>query len=292
MNQQSHHPAVAELLRQADALVDSDQAQAIELYHRALSEDVANLQAHNQLERLSAPGCFSEWMRVNCRIHPDDEIFQFFRNYPGVHDPIRAYLADGWRTLSELMVLLEGSDRPLTRLQSVLEFASGYGRFTRHLSRLLPGRVSCSDVMPDSMRFASEQFEVKGHPSAMAPEDLDVPGTYEMVFVLSLFTHLPPARWGAWLKALAARVQPGGMLVFSVHNAKLIENSGGDFDQHGAFFHASSESNELDPNAYGTTITTRAFVESSVADALGEKARVHYAPLSFWVAQDAVVVTL
>ena len=61
------------------------------------------------------------------------------------------------------MQVLEQVDRPLTGVSSMLEFASGFGRFTRHLARALPGRVTCSDVLPGSVDFAREQF---GEPAA------------------------------------------------------------------------------------------------------------------------------
>jgi SAM-dependent methyltransferase len=280
---------VESLIAQANALEARSPERALELYLAAGACAPRNLEVHNAMERLNAPERYSRWMHVNCVIDPRDEIYRFFAEHPLAANPIREYLADGWRTLSELMVILESVDRPLARSRSMLEFASGFGRFTRHLARVLPGRVTCSDLQPGSMEFAREQFGVKGFYSGTEPASLRFPGEYDVVFVLSMFTHLPPRRWAAWLEALFAAVSPGGVLVFSVHNEAHGGELGLSLDGDGTRFLASSESASLGADAYGTTFTTRSFVEREVARALPGFA-AHYRDTAFWVGQDAVIV--
>jgi len=178
----------ASLIAQAQALEARSPHRALELYLAARALAPHSLEVHNAMERLRAPERYSQWMHVNCVIDPRDEIYRFFATHPLAANPIREYLADGWRTLAELMAILESVDRPLTRSRSVLEFASGFGRFTRHLARLLPDRVTCSDVQAGAMEFAREQFGVKAFDSATQPESLRIPGEYDLVFVLSMFT--------------------------------------------------------------------------------------------------------
>jgi hypothetical protein len=104
-----------------------------------------------------------------------------------------------------------------------------------------------------------------------------------------MFTHLPPRRWQAWLRALFAAVAPGGALVFTVHNEAHGRGEGVSYGGDGTHFMASSESSSLGPDAYGTTFTTRAYVESEVANALPGHV-MHYREIAFWAGQDAVVV--
>ena len=247
-----------------------------------------DLETHNRREASHSPERYSEWMRVNCVIDPRDDIYHFFASHPIAANPVREYLADGWRTLSELLVLMESIDAPLTKVRSVLEFASGFGRFTRHLAPVLPGRVTVSDVHPGSVEFLKEQLGVDGFYSTTDPESLQVPGRYELVFVLSMFTHLPPARWGAWLRKLFAAVEPGGHLVFTVHHEDLPGHKIA-YSPEGTFFVPSSESRELGPDTYGTTFATRAWVQSEVRRALG-RAPTAYRETAFWAGQDAVVI--
>lgn len=296
MTASPHRPAaapsaaeIAHLLAQADALRQTDPQRAGALYARVRDADPANLHAHNAIERLGGRDSYARWMRVNCAIHPDDDIFRFFATYPGCLNPVRDYLADGWRTLSELMVLLERLDAPLLKMARVLEFAAGYGRFTRHLARVLPGRVTCTEVLPGACDFLAGEFDVATAASTQVPEDLELPGRYDLVFVLSLFTHLPVAMWARWLKRLVAAVEPGGILLFTVHSEDAVEDYGFDYEADGTRFLPSSESPALGAEHYGTTFATEAVVLAQVRSALGrEPALVERR--AFWLAQDAVAV--
>lgn len=277
-------------LRKARELEASDPEAAGRLYFEALQRDPANLEAHNALERLRDPQRYGAWMRVNCTIHPDDDIFRFIVRDRYSHNPVRDYLADGWRTLAETMTVLEQLDRPLTKTSSLLEFACGFGRFTRHLARALPGRVSCSDVLPGSVEFVREQFGVEAFHSSLDPDELAFPARYELVFVLSLFTHLPVPAWQGWLRALGRAVAPGGVLLISVHSEDLArEELGVTLNDEGYCFLQHSESPSLDPEKYGTTLTTRRRVEDEIRAAFGTGPAL-YLPGAFWVGQDAVAV--
>jgi SAM-dependent methyltransferase len=228
-------------------------------------------------------------MRVNCVIDPRDDIFRFFASHETAGNPIREYLADGWRTLSELMLLLEAVDQPLLKTGRVLEFAAGFGRFTRHLVKALPGRVSCTDLLPGSVDFLREQFGVESFQSSHDPEKVVLPSKYDLVFVLSMFTHLPPRNWVPWLRALQRTVKPGGLLVLSVHNEDYAKGLGVNFDGDGTHFISSSESPSIDAQTYGTTFTTRKFVEDIIGSVFEGK-MLYYQPHTFWSGHDGVVV--
>lgn len=246
-----------------------------------------DLATHNAREASRSPERYSEWMRVNCVIDPRDEIYRFFVNHSIAANPVREYLADGWRTLSELLLLMESVDRPLTKARSMLEFAAGFGRFTRHLAPVLPGRLTVCDLQPGSVDFLREQFGVEGFYSTNDPAALAIPKRYEIVFVLSMFTHLPPAMWAPWMRTLFSAVEPGGHLVFTVHN-ESVEGHEVEYDADGTKFIASSES-ALAVEQYGTTFAKRAWIEHEVRHALG-RPLTHYRERAFWHGQDAVVV--
>ena len=248
-----------------------------------------DLDAHNARERSGSVESYGEWMRVNCVIDARDDIFNFIRNQDVSTNPVREYLSDGWRTLAQLLLVMDAVDRPLARVGSMLEFAAGFGRFTRHLAPLLAGRLTAADIHPGSVEFLRDEFGVDAFYSAHDPARLAIPARYDLVFVLSMFTHLPPAMWAPWLRALFAAVKPGGVLVFTVHHESLAKHFGQTFGPDGTYFHADSESRELTVETYGTTLTTRAFVEAEVQRALGRPV-TRYLERAFWHGQDAVVV--
>ena len=272
-------------------LAQGDRAGAAQVLARARDEQDTVLAAHALIECYDLVGSFANMTGLNCSIAPHDDIFGFFAGHPSSRNPLRDYLADGWRTLSELMLLLEAVDQPLLKTPCVLEFASGHGRFTRHLVKLLGAdKVTVSDVVPSAVAFARQTFGVQGVLSASVPEALATPRQYDTVFVLSLFSHLPRSTWARWLQALYATVAPGGILVFTTHGIKAAQFDSVPLDEEGLFFAPASESNAIDPNEYGTAFTTEAFVRARIAETVGADKLEYFAPVQFWNHQDVYVL--
>jgi SAM-dependent methyltransferase len=255
-----------------------------------LSLQPNHLTAHNLRELHALTGNYGGWMGVNAQISHDDDIFRFFANHPTSTHPIRDYLSDGWRTMTELQVLLEQHGHVLGQSKSFLEFASGHGRFTRHLVKRLPqGALTVSDVVPGSVGFLQDLFGVQGFYSTTEPHNLQFPQAYEHVFVLSLFSHLPRSTWGDWLAKLHGSLRPGGLLIFSTHGLKCADQAGVQLQDGYAFFD-SSESSAIPGQVYGTTFTSPDFVLNNALQVLGNKARVSIVSNHFWGNQDAVVI--
>ena len=256
----------------------------------AIQIEPANLDAHNLREQERLADFMSGWTGVNAQISNDDDIFRFFAGHPTSLNPVRDYLADGWRTLSELMWLLEVHDLPLAKVSSFLEFASGFGRFTRHLVKRLPaGALTVSDIVPQAMDFLPSQFPLLAVASTHQPEDLVLPRQYQVIFVLSLFSHLPAATWNRWLAKLWAATAPDGLLVFSTHGQNCADRANVRLNSEGFAFFGGSESTALDQAEYGVSYTSEEFVRRAVrAHAPGA---VHtFMPDHFWSQQDAHIL--
>lgn len=285
-------PPVPDLIDRArDALDRGDRATASACLDAALRLAPACLAAHNLREAHALPGHYGAWMGVKAAISPDDDIFRFFAHHPTSAQPLRDYLADGWRSLAELHRALDASGRSLFRQARVLEFASGHGRFTRHLAEVLPpGALTVSDIVPGAVDFLRQHWPVDGFDSCADPARLEAPGRFDLVFVLSLFSHLPASTWTAWLQRLWDLVAPGGVLVFSTHGLRCAEDAGLALPEDGFLFFASSESQALDGQAYGTSFTAPAWVERAIASLGPAPARVLHRPTLFWGRQDAFLV--
>ncbi|MDO5624443.1 MAG: class I SAM-dependent methyltransferase [Pseudomonadota bacterium] len=283
--------AQAALARGRAALAAGERdAAAVALRMAALSP-ATQLEAYNLAEAHALPGAFGEWMGLETRIDPQDDVYGFFTGHGTWSSPMRDYLADGWRTLSELLLLLERAGKPLAGCGQVLEFASGHGRFTRHLVKALgPERLTVSDVVPQAVAFSTQHFGVRGVVSVADPAQLGLPGRYDLVFVLSLFSHLPRATWGRWLHALWQAVAPGGVLVFTTHGEYAVQRAGVGLDGEGFHFVAQSESHAISAQEYGTAFTSAAFVQARVDELLPPPVRVEHAPAWFWAHQDAFVL--
>jgi SAM-dependent methyltransferase len=245
---------------------------------------------HNDNEKVVGEDAFAPWVGVNCEVHPSDEIFRFFYHHPSSSNPLRDYFADGWRTLYELMAVLEEVGKPLYECESMLEFASGYGRLTRHLANF-PGahKVTVSDVMPGSVEFAKSRFGVNGFMSDSDPKNVRFPQQFELIFVLSLFSHLPKNTWRAWLEILYQHVQPGGCLLFSTHGAGFAEKNDVSLDSDGFFFVPTSESSHLQGCDYGTSVTASKFVAAAIASLSDAELLLHRQD-HFWAGQDVWIL--
>jgi SAM-dependent methyltransferase len=290
--QDSQNDSAFGLLERASRLLAQHElAQAGECLVQARNHAATRLEAHNLIERHRLPGAFGDWMGVNCEISPRDDIYRFFDGHPTSINPLRDYLADGWRTLSELMLLLESVRCPLLGVGSFLEFASGHGRFTRHLVKAIGSdAVTVSDVVADAVAFARDTFGVNGFVSTARPEDLHWAARHDVVFVLSLFSHLPRGSWGRWLRRLFDAIAPGGVLVFSTHGAEAAKRQGVTLDGEGFFFAASSESQAIDAQEYGTALTDEMFVRAQMAQWTPDAELLRFAPVWFWHYQDAWVL--
>ena len=107
--------------------------------------------------------------------------------------------------------------------------------------------------------------------STSDPDELESPDTFDLVFVASLFTHLPDQTFAKWLAKLWTLVAPGGVLVFSVHDEAI--NRGGVPLEDGFAFMPMSEVASLSVDEYGTTLTTAGLRPSAgLQEAIGTEA--------------------
>jgi SAM-dependent methyltransferase len=206
---------------------------------------------------------------VHVGISTSDEMLHFFQFAQG-HDLERAvamYLESGhriWATERQILAWRFGS---LGWGGRMLDFASGYGRITRHIvAEVPPGRVWVSDIYAEGVAFQERELGVHGIVSTTEPDRLPCDLGFDAILVSSLFTHLPETRFVAWLRRLGALVNPGGLLLFSVHDMSLRREPTVPAD---FVFEAMSESGSLDHGEYGSSWVTEGFVRSAVQAAIG-----------------------
>lgn len=229
-------------------------------------------------------------------IHPDDLIFRFVLEFPGFltrEQAVKYYFYDGANSAKKLGDLLfsqlgfkRGADT------SLLEFASGYGCVTRHLAgELAPVKVVSCDIHGAACAFIESAIGVKTVRSATRPEDLGIEShSFDVVFALSFFSHMPESTWGRWLKTLFDKVKPGGCLIFTTHGMTTWENLGKPaIPESGIWFAPSSEQKDLDVADYGSTIVTPEYVRTAVEKILHQPV-LSLDKAAWWGHQDLYVV--
>ncbi|HEX3126038.1 MAG TPA: class I SAM-dependent methyltransferase [Thermoanaerobaculia bacterium] len=214
-----------------------------------------------------------------------DEMFNAFYYGRGesIDLALHMYLESGRHIWRSLRRVLESHFGRLGAIESVLDFAAGYGRVTRHMAMdLAPDRIWMSEIDPGAVEFQERTFGVHGLQSTFDPQAFDPGRDFSCVLVSSLFTHLPEARFVPWLERLLSLVREGGLLAFSVHDMSLAPEPASRF-----LFHPSSESGSLSHEEYGSTWVTESFVREVLAPSGFQVCRV---PRGLASLQDLYVV--
>jgi SAM-dependent methyltransferase len=228
--------------------------------------------------------------RLNRNIDAEDEMLQQYLNLSG-RDRDRAlvqYFNSGrllWETMAAVLRWRFGSLEGIR----ILDFASGYGRVTRHaVLDVAPERLWVADIYAAGVRFQEEQLGVHGLVSHADPDRFECAETFDAILISSLFTHLPEAAFRSWLRRLSKLLRRGGVLVFSVHDEDLLP-PGAALPPSGMLFDLKSESGSLPGEEYGTSWVNEAFVRKVLRD-LAPKASAHRIPRGLVNFQDLWIV--
>ncbi len=219
------------------------------------------------------------WGAFETRIASGDEMYAWERSRRGSADAAAvAYLSTGhqiFRTLEDVVVWRFGD---FSRVGSVLDFASGWGRLTRFLVRAVPpDQVVVSDIDASAVRFQEDAFGVRGAVSTADPVALPLEDRFDLVFVSSLFSHLPEKRFEGWLDALFRRLRPSGVLAFSACGTDLLPDPKVDASS-GFVFEPESETRRLSGSEYGTAYVSEPRVRELAGRASGGEGKLWAVP--------------
>lgn len=111
---------------------------------------------------------------------------------------------------------------PLAELDSVLDFGCGCGRVTRWWHDF-PGAVAGSDLSEPAVRWCRSnlpfaRFETNG----LAPPLAFADASFDLVYALSVFTHLTAELQLAWRDELRRVLRPGGLLLATTHGRSYL----------------------------------------------------------------------
>ena len=110
----------------------------------------------------------------------------------------------------------------LAGIESVLDFGCGCGRVTRYF-RGHAGEVAGSDVNREAVAWCRTNlpfgtFEING----LAPPLVFADASFDLVYALSVFTHLTADLQLAWRDELRRVLRPGGCLLISTHGRSYV----------------------------------------------------------------------
>lgn len=234
---------------------------------------------------------------VSPSISEYDQLLGYFVNKAKM-DPVQAvksYFSGGKTNADQVIAVMRDLDLIGGR-KRVLEFASGFGRVTRHLKAPLAQNIfSASDIHEEACSILKEKIGITVYQSFENPLDLKIP-EQDFIFVLSLFSHLSEKLFVAWLDKLYSRLAPGGVLMFTTHGEHALTSNSDFFMQNfdskrGFGFRPESDQEDLPNTEYGTAVVSDDFVRSTIrrfapnAKILGMKANVWFGLQDEWIIQ-------
>jgi SAM-dependent methyltransferase len=239
----------------------------------------------------------AQQFRVSPEIHPQDMIWRFVArhpNYPTPEAAVRYYFSDGAESGRKLedIIRLHLPSVASGGSVSILEFASGYGMVTRHLANMpIQAKLVACDIHAEAVQFIRDRLQQLCVISQHLPEEVAFDESFDVVFALSFFSHMPEVTFTRWLAALLSAVRPGGILVFTTHGlASRVHFGDITLPDNGFWFRPSSEQADLDTTEYGSSLTTPAFVVAQLAHLTGASL-AEFRRGFWWGHQDLYVVS-
>ena len=131
------------------------------------------------------------------------------------------YVDGGRKAVQSLDSILLAAGSSLNVQNPILEFGCGCGRVLSCLPRT-PGIAGC-DVNPDLIAWVNRHLPaIDARVNALEPPLPWTGGSFDLVFALSVFTHLPEPLALRWMAELNRVLKPGGYLALSTHGEHYI----------------------------------------------------------------------
>lgn len=110
----------------------------------------------------------------------------------------------------------------------VLDFGCGCGRLARHLPTMTNAEIHGVDYNPSMVAWCArnlkgEYSRNKLHPPLSFPD-----GHFDVIYLLSVFTHLRVETQREWLAELHRVTRPGGVVMVTFHDEDHVSLPGGD----------------------------------------------------------------
>ena len=171
------------------------------------------------------------WLRQKNK----DRNRKFRKQYPNVGFPpdylmyesfqldYERYYINGLKT-AEWLVDLVQKHKNLTGA-SVLDWGCGPARVVRHLPGLVEGGTFYgTDYNRQSIAWCSANFtDIYFHSNDLMPGLIYEKEWFDLVYGISIFTHLSKEAHEAWLNELIRVLKPGGILFITLHGKSFAE---------------------------------------------------------------------
>lgn len=135
---------------------------------------------------------------------------------------LEAFLSSGHTVAEELVTLIRAAGRDLEAFDHALDFGCGCGRVMRFMRANTPGlRISGTDLDADAIAWLRASMPGTFTTNGPCPPVDFADDTFDLVYAVSVFTHLDEGAQMSWLAEIARVLAPGGLGVLTVHGPDL-----------------------------------------------------------------------
>jgi SAM-dependent methyltransferase len=152
------------------------------------------------------------------RVHGSENLNEFEAFGKAVADEI-------W-TAAHTRVALGASSR-------VLDFGCGCGRVMNYFRRVFHGTLEGADIDPEAIGWCQHNLSSVGKfiNNRQEPPLPYINDNFDLIYCISVFTHLPQEMEDMWLHELRRVAKVGALLLFTVHGEDLASASSGDLER-------------------------------------------------------------
>lgn len=128
------------------------------------------------------------------------------------------FVDTGRAAQAEIQRAAEEVGLSIERTGAILDFGCGCGRVLRHWADVVPaGVLHGSDYNARAIAWVSAHLPfVRAGTNRLAPPLEYADGTFDLVYALSVFTHLTLELEAQWLRELERILKPGGVLLLTL----------------------------------------------------------------------------
>jgi 2-polyprenyl-3-methyl-5-hydroxy-6-metoxy-1,4-benzoquinol methylase len=133
------------------------------------------------------------------------------------------FLRGGRLAAGSIRAALWRQGRRIEELDAILDFGCGCGRVTRNWLALHDTEVFGSDTNEQAVDWCRRNLPFATfEPNGLAPPIVFDTARFDLVYALSVFTHLPEELQLLWMRELERVLRPGALLLLSTHGEHYV----------------------------------------------------------------------